>query len=137
MFHMKRPNRSKLAIVALAIALAASSGCSAMMYKPFAPGNALNRDGDLFGMQAHARAAALNECRQIAAGEAPAGARVAAGAILGAILGAALAHGAGLNGHETATIAAWGAADGAVQGVALTQAQQADFTAKCMNGKGY
>jgi len=38
--------RKIIGLAALPILLA---GCDAMMYKPFAPGNALNRDGNLLG----------------------------------------------------------------------------------------
>jgi len=45
--HIKL-NRSAVVTGAL-IGCALLSGCDAMAYRPFAPGNALNRDGNLFG----------------------------------------------------------------------------------------
>lgn len=102
------------------------SGCVAEPYRPIVdPGT---RIGDY--------SADLDECKGVAAGLQPANA-AGGGAVVGAVFGALLASAVGLRGSDVGRVAAWGAANGALQGLAVGSAEWQHVVDECMRGRGY
>ena len=114
----------KLAVCAVVVCLV--SGCAPTQYRPIVDYGTPqgNYDGD------------LQDCQRLANNVQPAN-NVAAGAVAGAVLGALLGRAVGLNGSETARVAAWSAASGGVQGLAVGSAQWTAVVNRCMVGRGY
>jgi uncharacterized protein YcfJ len=112
--------------VAMCCAVILLSGCVQQPYRPIVDTGQRrgNYDDD------------LEDCKQVAAQTQPANNAVA-GAVAGAVLGALLGRAVGLNGSQTSSVAAWGAASGGVQGLAYGSAQWTYVVNRCMSGRGY
>jgi len=131
------------------------SGCDAMMYKPFAPGNAFNRDGNLGRSSGDGPAstykpivdnagirdagqyeADVTDCQRYAGHIDPvasAAGNAVAGAIVGALIGAAIGDRRSFARYG-ATV---GAANGAVAGAVNAGQMQGQIVRNCMAGRGY
>jgi len=102
------------------------AGCAAQPYRPIVDSGSRIGDYD----------ADLDQCKQIAAQVQPANA-AAGGAVAGAVLGALLAAAVGLRGSDVGHVAAWGAASGGVQGLAVGSIEWQRVVNQCMVGRGY
>src|SRR5580693_6982945 len=109
-----------------AIVVSMLGGCAPAPYRPIVDYGTPqgNYDGD------------LEDCQRLANNVQPANNAVA-GAVAGAVLGALLGRAVGLNGSQTGNVAAWGAASGGVQGLAVGSAQWTAVVNRCMVGRGY
>jgi hypothetical protein len=110
-------------ILALIAAAALFSGCAVEQYRPVVDHH-VSHEAD------------LADCQQLAA-QRPAAASAAGGAAVGAVLGGLLAAAVGLRGNDIGRVAAWGAANGGINGAAYGVAEQRDIVARCMSGRGY
>lgn len=106
--------------------LALLSGCVAQPYRPVVDYGVPQGDYD----------ADLSQC-QVVAGQVQPANNAAAGAVAGAILGALLGRAVGLNGNDTARVAAWGAVNGGVHGLVVGSAQWQAVVNNCMRNRGY
>jgi len=102
------------------------TGCAVQPYRPIVDSGTRIGDYD----------ADLDQCKQIAAQVQPANA-AAGGAVAGAIFGALLATAVGLRGSDVGHVAAWGAASGGVQGLAVGSVEWTRVVNRCMAGRGY
>ncbi len=103
----------KLRVSVLLIALLLG-GCAAAPYRPVIDTGVSRGNYD----------ADLEDCQQLAA-QRPVAANAGGGAAVG------------LRGNDVARVAAWGAANGGVNGVAYGVAEQREIIARCMAGRGY
>ena len=110
----------------LLAALATLAGCATTQYRPLVDSGVSrgNYEDD------------LADCQHLA-DQRPAGAAAAGGATAGAVLGGLLALAVGLRGDDVAHVAAWGAANGGLQGAAYGSAEQRAIVSRCMAGRGY
>lgn len=113
------------AIFAMAV-FALLSGCVAQPYRPIVDNGTRIGDYD----------ADLNLCKDVAAQVQPANA-AGGGAVAGAVFGALLAGAVGLRGRDVGRVAAWGAASGGVQGLAVGSAEWQRVVDTCMARRGY
>ena len=102
------------------------SGCAVEQYHPLVDS----------GVSKGSYATDLADCQQLAA-QRPAAAQAAGGAAVGAVLGGLLAAAVGLRGNDVARVAAWGAANGGINGAAYGTAAQRAIVDDCMSGRGY
>lgn len=102
------------------------AGCAAQPYRPIIDSGTRIGDYD----------ADLDQCKQIASQVQPANA-AAGGAVVGAVFGALLASAVGLRGNDVGRVAAWGAASGGVQGLAVGSMEWTRVVNQCMAGRGY
>jgi len=102
------------------------SGCAVEQYRPLVDS----------GVSKGSYEADLADCQQLAA-QRPAAQQAAGGAAVGAVLGALLAAAVGLRGNDVTRVAAWGAANGGIQGAVVGSAQQQEIVDRCMAGRGY
>jgi len=113
-------------IVVLIAAATLLSGCAVEQYRPVVDNHVSQGSYE----------ADLADCQQLAAQRPPA-ASAAGGAAVGAVLGGLLAAAVGLRGNDIGRVAAWGAANGGINGAAYGVAEQRDIVARCMAGRGY
>ncbi|HSM99575.1 MAG TPA: hypothetical protein VLS52_01050 [Rudaea sp.] len=116
--------KAKIAFIACVVASLA--GCAVEQYRPLTDS----------GVSKGSYEADLADCQQLAA-QRPAAQQAAGGAAVGAVLGGLLAAAVGLRGNDVARVAAWGAANGGVQGAVYGSAEQRDIVDRCMAGRGY
>ena len=102
------------------------AGCAVQPYRPIVDSGTRIGDYD----------ADLDQCKQIASQVQPANTAVG-GAVAGAVLGALLATAVGLRGSDVGHVAAWGAASGGVQGLAVGSIEWQRVVNQCMAGRGY
>ncbi|MEO7326810.1 MAG: hypothetical protein ABIW82_18460 [Dokdonella sp.] len=116
----------KIATVLLLAVVMTCSGCATTQYRPLVDRGVSrgNYEDD------------VTDCQNLA-NQRPAGQQAAAGAAAGAVLGALLAVAVGLRGRDVADIAAYGAANGGINGAVVGSAQQQDIVERCMAGRGY
>jgi uncharacterized protein YcfJ len=116
----------KKQLTAVVLALTMLAGCAPTPYRPIVDYGTPKNDYD----------ADLQDCQGLASNVHPAN-NVVAGAVAGALLGALLGRAVGLNGSQTGNVAAWGAASGGVQGLAVGSVQWTGVVNRCMVGRGY
>lgn len=104
----------------------ALSGCAVEQYRPLVDS----------GVSKGNYEADLSDCQQLAAYR-PAAASAAGGAVAGAVLGALLGAAVGLRGDDVSRVAAWGAANGGINGAAYGVAEQQAIVDRCLAGRGY
>jgi uncharacterized protein YcfJ len=116
----------RVRIFGIALAFALLSGCATTQYRPIVDS----------GVSRGSYEADVDECQQLA-DQRPAAAHAVGGAAVGAVLGALLGVAVGLHGNDVAEVAAWGAANGGIEGAAYGSAAQQDIVSRCMAGRGY
>jgi hypothetical protein len=106
--------------------LATCGGCATAQYRPLVDSGVSkgNYEDD------------VADCQSLA-NQRPAAATAAGGATAGAVLGGLLALAVGLRGQDVANVAAWGAANGGIQGAVAGSAEQQAIVSRCMAGRGY
>jgi uncharacterized protein YcfJ len=116
----------RIRIAGIALVFAMLSGCATTQYRPLVDSGVSrgSYDDD------------VADCQHLAA-QRPAAAQAAGGAAVGAVLGALLGVAVGLHGNDVAEVAAWGAANGGIEGAAYGSAAQQDIVSRCMAGRGY
>lgn len=102
------------------------TGCAVQPYRPIVDSGTRIGDYD----------ADLDQCKQIASQVQPANS-AAGGAVVGGALAGLLAAAVGLRGNDVARVAAWGAASGGVQGLAVGSVEWTRVVNQCMAGRGY